>query len=296
MRLKAVLSVFAFVVIMAAGGLIFFRNQLGVSADTTSTGKSVTVSVIVTDKSGRPIPDLPFTAIMVATNTSIGSGITNTDGQYNLSVPIKLLKSETQYNIKLTDPKGLYEPVLANFIYQSRIITYKLKYQVTLIQTFTITASGTTGGKIVPFGKIPVSRNGTLEFFMTPENGYKISDLKIAGKTVPVTSNYVFRGVNANSTIEVVFAPVSTVKDYNVSGRIVSAIGGKGVAGATVNIVKKIDNQILKSERTDNDGGFSVVLPEGLYAINVLSGTRKTSISLTVSSAISNTPIIIKLQ
>lgn len=284
MRLKALLSVFAFVVIMAAGGLIYFRSQLGVSADTLSAGKSVTASGIVTDKSGKKISNLPFTAVLATTNTFIGSSATNADGQYNLSVPIKSLKSGVQYSIKLTDSKGLYEPALATFSYQSRITAYKLNYQVTPIQKITITASSSVGGKIVPFGKIPVSKNGTQEFVMTPDKNYKISDLKIGGKTVPVTSNYVFRGVTANSTIEVVFAPIAgTPIVYKASGRVVLA-NGKPLSGALVGIIQKNGTKIYPETKTNADGVFTVALPVGSYTITVSQGTKKINIPFTMTS------------
>jgi hypothetical protein len=71
--------------------------------------------------------------------------------------------------------------------------------------TFTIAASTGSGGSISLSGTIIVNYGDSKTFTITPDKGYKISDVKVDGKSVGAVSTYTFTNVINNHTIEVVF-------------------------------------------------------------------------------------------
>ncbi|MEF3245411.1 MAG: hypothetical protein K6343_05480, partial [Caldisericaceae bacterium] len=71
--------------------------------------------------------------------------------------------------------------------------------------TFTITAFAGTSGTISPSGSITVNYGESKTFTITPDSGYKISDVKVDGASVGAISTYTFTDVKANHTIEAIF-------------------------------------------------------------------------------------------
>ena len=71
--------------------------------------------------------------------------------------------------------------------------------------TFKITASATSGGTITPSGTVAVKKGEDMKFIITPDNGYKIADVKVDGVSVGAVSSYTFQNVTANHTIEASF-------------------------------------------------------------------------------------------
>jgi len=71
--------------------------------------------------------------------------------------------------------------------------------------TFTITATAGSGGSISPSGTVTVNYEDSKTFTITPDKGYKISDVKVDGKSVGAVSTYTFINVTDNHTIEATF-------------------------------------------------------------------------------------------
>ena len=71
---------------------------------------------------------------------------------------------------------------------------------------FTITASAGTGGSISPSGSVSVREQLDKTFTITPNSGYRISDVLVDGKSVGAVSTYTFENVQKWYTIEAVFA------------------------------------------------------------------------------------------
>jgi hypothetical protein len=74
---------------------------------------------------------------------------------------------------------------------------------------FTITATGSEGGTILPGGDVTVYEHGTQAFTITPALGYLLSDVLVDGSSVGALSAFTFRNVTANHTISAVFTAVS---------------------------------------------------------------------------------------
>ena len=79
------------------------------------------------------------------------------------------------------------------------------------IVQFTITTSAGLGGSISPSGTITVNYGDTKNFTMTPNSGYKISNVKIDGVSKGSISSFTFTSITSNNTIEAVFEKSETV-------------------------------------------------------------------------------------
>ena len=75
---------------------------------------------------------------------------------------------------------------------------------------YTITASAKNGGKITPSGDVTVAEGDNQTFTITANNGYRISDVLVDGKSVGAVASYTFKNVNANHTITVTFEKKSS--------------------------------------------------------------------------------------
>ncbi len=74
--------------------------------------------------------------------------------------------------------------------------------------TYTVTATAGTGGAISPSGSVSVVKLASQTFTITPNAGYKVSDVQVDGASVGAVSVYTFSAVTANHTIKATFKPV----------------------------------------------------------------------------------------
>ncbi|MDY3014214.1 MAG: S-layer homology domain-containing protein [Evtepia sp.] len=70
---------------------------------------------------------------------------------------------------------------------------------------YRIEASAGPGGTISPEGIVRISQGGSQHFTITPNEGYKILDVVVDGKSVGPVDKYTFQNVRAWHTIEVTF-------------------------------------------------------------------------------------------
>jgi uncharacterized repeat protein (TIGR02543 family) len=71
---------------------------------------------------------------------------------------------------------------------------------------FTINATGTAGGMLMPNGAVPVAQGDNQPFLVMPNDGYHIVDVSVDGVSQGVTGSYLFTNVMANHTIHAIFA------------------------------------------------------------------------------------------
>ncbi len=74
----------------------------------------------------------------------------------------------------------------------------------------TITSAGTPGGSISPDQSVSAEWGSTRSFAFTPDNGFRISDVRIDGVSVGKVSSYTFANITSNHTISVIFSPLAT--------------------------------------------------------------------------------------
>jgi hypothetical protein len=70
----------------------------------------------------------------------------------------------------------------------------------------TITATAGAGGQITPTGSVPVAVGGSQSFAITPEAGFRVSDVQVDGVSVGAVSGYTFSEVTADHTIAAAFS------------------------------------------------------------------------------------------
>jgi hypothetical protein len=91
------------------------------------------------------------------------------------------------------------------------------------IKAFTITATAGANGSISPQGAVSVNYGSSRTFTVTPNSGYKISDVKVDGVSVGAVTSFLFGRVTSSHTIEAVFSSLTTQP-----GKTVSAINAGG--------------------------------------------------------------------
>ena len=71
--------------------------------------------------------------------------------------------------------------------------------------TFKITASAGSSGTISPSGTITVNYGDSKTFTISPFSGYRISTVKVDGKSIGAVSSYTFTNITQDHTIEAIF-------------------------------------------------------------------------------------------
>jgi len=106
--------------------------------------------------------------------------------------------------------------------------------------SYAITASAGTGGSISPSGSVSVNQGGNQAFTITPNSGYRISDVTVDGASVGAVTSYTFSNVTAVHTIQTSFSPITyTIASSAGSGGSISPAGSVSVshgASQTFNI------------------------------------------------------------
>jgi subtilisin len=72
-------------------------------------------------------------------------------------------------------------------------------------RAYSITASAGIGGTIEPSGEVKVNEGGNQTFTITPNTGYKISDVLVDNSSVGAVPSYTFENVKADHTIHAEF-------------------------------------------------------------------------------------------
>ena len=83
---------------------------------------------------------------------------------------------------------------------------------------YTIEAKAGEHGTISPSGKTAVVKGENATFTITPENGYRVADVTVDGKSVGAVLSYTFENVRQNHTISVVFEEGNQTADPEDTG------------------------------------------------------------------------------
>jgi hypothetical protein len=94
------------------------------------------------------------------------------------------------------------------------------------VNTYTITASASSGGQISPSGSTQVSSGGSQVYTISANTGYHIANVLVDGSSVGVVSSYNFTNITANHTIAATFAiNTYTITASAGSGGQISPVG-----------------------------------------------------------------------
>ncbi|WP_070104775.1 stalk domain-containing protein [Caldisericum exile] len=98
----------------------------------------------------------------------------------------------------------------ASFTDSTVVISEDLKvYAQWKMNTYTITASASSGGSITPSGSVVVNHGDSKTFTIQPNLGFKIKEVKVDGSSVGAVSTYTFTNITGNHTIEAVFEAIA---------------------------------------------------------------------------------------
>ncbi|KUK93585.1 MAG: Uncharacterized protein XE05_0996, partial [Thermotogales bacterium 46_20] len=82
-----------------------------------------------------------------------------------------------------------------------------------VIKTYTITATAGANGTITPSGEAVVEHGQSQQFTITPDKGYRISDVLVNGVSVGAVSSYTFENVTQDHTIHASFV----IRTYTIT-------------------------------------------------------------------------------
>jgi hypothetical protein len=286
-RLKALLTVLAVVIIVAAVGLFYYQKQLKSSADTFNTfgvlkhhpssafaglkhhplsafnalkthhKQGFTISGTITNiNTKKPIANIKIKTNLDSSSALTTLGTTGPDGKYDVKV-----NKQGVYQFNFVDESGSYAAMVTPIYVYSTPIIKSFTLTPEKIVSYAIATKVGVGGVISPSGTTQVSKGSSQAYTITPNQGYKIKYVTVDGKSVGAVSTYTFNNVitghNINASFEAV--PVATAK-----GIVRSA--GALLPGATINIYKTGSSVIVKSLKTDDKGAYQVVgLSAGKY-------------------------------
>jgi len=183
--------------------------------------------------------------------------------------------TESTGGTKIGDAGGSYIP--------TQSITMYAQWSM---KKYEITATVGSNGKILP-GTVLVGHGYDQTFYIIPNNGYEISDVKVDNVSVDAKTQYTFKNVKASHTISATFVAVSTPPEVNkpaISEEMIPVIW----EGSTWEIVNPTDsrwynystgkwaNVMLRDGMNyiDNDGSIKSV---GTIALAELVGKKVDS-------------------
>jgi hypothetical protein len=170
---------------------------------------SNTVYAMVTKTDGKVYLYEITTAIntFTLTATSDANGVITPAGtttvNYGASQTFTITPN-TGYKIKDVKVDGASVGPVSTYTFTNVTANHTIEAQFEPI-TFTITASSGVGGTITPAHTVTVNYGNSKIFTITPNSGYKISDVKVDGKSVGAVSTYTFSNITDNHTIEATF-------------------------------------------------------------------------------------------
>ena len=121
---------------------------------------------------------------------------------------------------------------------------------------YIIAASAGTGGSISPSGSVSVTSGSSRTFTITPNSGYKISNVTVNGSSVGAVSSYTFSNVTANRTISATFtaATTYTITASAGTGGSISPSGSVSVTSGSSRTFKITPNSGYKISKVTVNG------------------------------------------
>ncbi|MEF3254199.1 MAG: hypothetical protein K6348_01330, partial [Deferribacterales bacterium] len=161
-----------------------------VGADTESFGEGYSDFLIIKLNSNGNIPGGSCDSLKNITSTLSVNSVTFTVLNQSPTIQMPSLASSSQ-DLTINSPNLSISTICES-------------------KTFTITAQAGVGGSISPSGTIIVDAGDHKTFTITPNNDYKIKDVKVDDVSVGAVSTYTFTNIMSNHTIEATFEKVVT--------------------------------------------------------------------------------------
>jgi len=167
----------------------------------------------------------------ITASASAGGSITPSGGvgvNYGSSQPFSITP-DTGYHIDSVVADGTNLGAISSHTFTNVTAGHSITAYFS-IDVFTITATASSGGSIIPFGGVSVNYGADRLFSMTPNTGSHIDSVVVDGVNMGVISSYEFTGVTANHTIMAYFSiDVFTITATADTGGSISPSGAVGV-------------------------------------------------------------------
>ena len=200
-----------------------------VSADGTVRGVSVgTAFITVRSEDGNKSALCQVTVLQGENQkyTASFTGGENTSGQRPESItkeagalitlPPNTFKKEGLFFVGWSDGENTYREG-ESYRMPYRDVVFTALWNEEAIPEYLIRASADAGGSITPEGEISVQQGREQTFFIQPEEGYTIGDVRVDGKSVGSVKEYTFDDLSENHTIEASFNRIPGVKVSNIT-------------------------------------------------------------------------------
>lgn len=198
--------------------------------------KAGTYEVTLSYRSGNPANSIVYTSDP-AGNITAGSA---SAGASSTAEGTK----QAVFTLEITKP-GLVEWIIRGGEAEApQMDKFDIRLTEVVEQEYTITASAGEHGSISPDGDVKVKEGENQSFTITPDDGYKVKDVKVNGESAGAVTAYTFKNVSADASITAEFE----FEKYTEDNRFQFP----AEAGTTVVLEAEHASEILNDESNDN--------------------------------------------
>jgi|GEM_PF-6353780 len=196
------------------------------------------------------------------------SGVSNVTAGSSLDFNIT---PNAGYRINEIRLNGVLQSIINPFILSN--ITQNLYVWFSFITGYTITATAGPNGTISPSGITNVSTSSQITYSINPNNGYKISEIRVDGSLQPISDKYIFYQPQIkNHTIHVTFSLIASLNCSNGATNPTACTlcpDGKTVAsGQSCDVAKCVSPKIWNKELNSCEGDPCSSTPGTLWSID----------------------------
>ena len=156
------------------------------------------------------------------------------------------------YEIKDVKVDGISIGTVSVYTFNNIKSNHTIKAEFS-VKKYTLTSSSNAGGTIIPSGEITVEHGNSQTYNLSPDKGYRISDIRINNVSAVPDSAFTLNNISDNYTIEAIF---SLMNKYTVTAS--TGIGGSITPSGTITLYE------------DSNQNYSIV-PEIGYRISNVS-------------------------
>lgn len=135
-------------------------------------------------------------------------------------------------------------------------------------KAYVMASKAGAGGTITPAVTAPVPEGTNVTYVITPDRGYYISYLKVDGKDIGPAGTYVFNNVQANHTIEAVFAKIQETPASDSS----ASLKPQGSDGQTMADMKDDAQKMNEDEKAKAEAEAQVEEMNATTDLDTLTG------------------------
>lgn len=143
------------------------------------------------------------------------------------------------------------------------VAIFEAEKQVNTMYTL-VSGTADSNGVISPSGTIQIEKGKSINYTITPKNGYRIAAIAVDGKSVNVTSSLTLSRIASNHTVVAAFAPIAKQAD--------------STPAKSAEAAKPSKTETAKTTAADSDINKAIdITPEKKYDENVIDADIDTT-------------------